>query len=739
MLKVLGVIELAQKELHALTHPPSAVDLHLSIGPSEVAGLLRRVVELMRRAFAGISVSEFEDIRLGTELGVHVLKRFITASDAACTRGCLEHDVVLEMQEALSISNGSEVVTLAHSQFLMFLDVFCEEEAVAAVFEDLGLPQGKDGLRQLRAGRGFLNLSVHPLIAYLHQLQQANPENFDTRYETCLESMAIHRKLATAISDKYFDVSVDTLDQTLEGLSQGSLVLPSFLHTALLCDRYGYACLTITQAVESHSLPRASICFHRGQVEEAAADCDAALALDARNDKAYSLRAECRAAAGDLSGAAEDAMSAFVLTGSADMALASTAELACREVCRSLAKDEFAVRCTRLTNENAIDDSEELILPKEWFARSYLAGYEGFMTAYNLDFSICHNVAIEAGIEKPCDSESRPSCDVEVPQHLRDLDATELRQHDEAAYRLLCKAAYLIDKIYCKGSAGVIDVDELLAQQMSSDEGTDINIQALSRAEIEDLLSEHERHRVSLEQYRHTAHLAPNADYNDEPSMELRTLFSMLRTEDAVAMSGVHWSSRGHISSVEVQDPYFDIDDSVAEISEPVEYTPLISPQLLARLMNLSASIAYFCGDTNGAMKCLRYSCYLDRRLTDSFIKLGSLLVDVDEVDEAEELLRLAVGQDPLNPFAYMHTAELNMHQNEFHAALESLQRANQLANHRSVQRKGDSVVEEAKAKQDEFRAMELSSNIKALLAVAQFRADPSDPEVLVLRELNLY
>ncbi len=234
---MIAVIELAQKELRALTHPPSAVDLPLSIGPNDVAELLRRVVWLMRRAFVGISVAEFEDVRLGQELGVHVLKRFVTAHDAACTKGCLEHEIVLEMQRAFSLRKDGEVVNLMHSEFLMFLDVFCDSEEVAAVFEEMGLPPGKEGLRQLRAGRGFINLSVHPLISYLHQLQQLNPENLDVLYETCLESMEIHRKLTLAISDKYFDVCTKTLDHTLDSVRQGSLILPSFLRTALLCDR----------------------------------------------------------------------------------------------------------------------------------------------------------------------------------------------------------------------------------------------------------------------------------------------------------------------------------------------------------------------------------------------------------------------------------------------------------------------------------------------------------------------
>ena len=710
--EVLAVIELAQRELHFLTHPPPAVDLHLHIGAKEVAELLRRVIELIKKCFAGISLPEYEDARMRSELGLHVMRRFVTAHDVACTKDCLDLETVREMQGALTLRVEGEVVTLTHSQFTMFLDIFCESEELAEVLENFGLPRGREGLRLLRAGREYLNLSVHPLVAYLHQLQRADISNREALYESCLDYMTIHRKLSLAITDQYFEVDTLSLEQSLEVLQANTLALPSFLHAALLCDR-------------------ASIYFHQGNVSGAAVDCDTAIALDSRYDRAYSLRAECRTALGDLSRAAVDAMAAFVLTGSADMTLASTAELACREVCRSLAKEEFKNRSVTLTHSDFVGDSDPIVVPKEWFVRSYLAGYEGFQSAYNLEFNVCYLIAVEEGLENSFDPEDLPVCDLEcIPQHLRDLDSTCLREYDRAAYRLLCKMVYLLDKVYLKGRTEALDVDEVLAQRVSVEEGTKVPVHPISKTRLECLLSENERHRISLESYHWAVHLNDSTDAENDSSTELQELFSFLKNDEFIEISGVHWNSRGHISAVVVDDPYYDIDYSVADASGPIEYIPRISPQLLARLMNISASIAYLCGDTNGSLKCLRYSCYLDHRLTDSLIKLGSLLVDVDEVDEATDLLKTAIEQDPLNPFAYMHRAELQMHQNDFRGAIESLQRANQLAIDFNIRKNGCSSIEQIRAQQDEFRQLELLSNLKALLAVAHFRADPSDPEV---------
>lgn len=59
-----------------------------------------------------------------------------------------------------------------------------------------------------------------------------------------------------------------------------------------------------------------------------------------------------------------------------------------------------------------------------------------------------------------------------------------------------------------------------------------------------------------------------------------------------------------------------------------------VSHALRARLLNLCGSLAYLAGDAVGAVQCFRTSLQFDPLLLDSQIKLGSLLVDMDEMKE---------------------------------------------------------------------------------------------------------
>ena len=59
-----------------------------------------------------------------------------------------------------------------------------------------------------------------------------------------------------------------------------------------------------------------------------------------------------------------------------------------------------------------------------------------------------------------------------------------------------------------------------------------------------------------------------------------------------------------------------------------------VSHRLRARLLSVCASMAYLAGDATGAVRCLRASMQQDPRLLDSQVKLGSLLVDMDEMSE---------------------------------------------------------------------------------------------------------
>jgi hypothetical protein len=80
-----------------------------------------------------------------------------------------------------------------------------------------------------------------------------------------------------------------------------------------------------------------------------------------------------------------------------------------------------------------------------------------------------------------------------------------------------------------------------------------------------------------------------------------------------------------------------------APAAEPMD----VSHRLRARLLNVCASIAYLAGDATGAVLCLRASIAQDPLLLDSQVKLGSLLVDMDEMGEVGGLFSLPIVAIP--------------------------------------------------------------------------------------------
>jgi hypothetical protein len=443
--------------------------------------------------------------------------------------------------------------------------------------------------------------------------------------------------------------------------------------------------------------------------------------------------------------------------------LAATAEQASREVCRGLARDEFRRRVA--AGADAGRESTVLIAPKDWFVRSYLAGYDCLQSAFQLDYYICLQKSVSAGLavypeeetmslkqgEEDDGRENGSTVIDSPPMHLRDLDSEGLRDLDCAAYDLLCVLTFLLDKVYIRGDVGVdmSDLDEALAQEELEEVAEIIPIIMVeSSLELQEIMSEMERHKVQQEEcIEGKVHVLKA--YGVEEGHEVSHAFELLRTAEAI--TGVSWRG-GHVTSLRIDDAFYreddifplDGDDGSGADDEWSDIVPTVSPQLRARLVNICASLAYLCGDTVGAIRCLRYSCHLDPRLGDSFVKLGSLLVDTDEPEEAGAVLDKAADIDPLSPFVYMHQAELLINLNEFTDALETLTRARELCNSRTYTGHRSSetypvTITAVKAKEDAFRLVELSSNICALLSVAQFRVDPSNPEVRSLSLMSLF
>lgn len=180
-------------------------------------------------------------------------------------------------------------------------------------------------------------------------------------------------------------------------------------------------------------------------------------------------------------------------------------------------------------------------------------------------------------------------------------------------------------------------------------------------------------------------------------------------------------------------------EDDNASITNPRR----ISKALQARLLSLIASLVYLAGDAMGAAQCLEASLALDPSLNDTRIKLGALLVDLDEATRAYQLLQVALQVEPQSAVVLLHLAQWAMNESDFSAAHDYLRRANRLlsssASTTSLDRDPLDPVHVQHLGAD-FHARYLRnvrdassnihSNVYTLLAVNTFRQEPTAPEV---------
>lgn len=165
------------------------------------------------------------------------------------------------------------------------------------------------------------------------------------------------------------------------------------------------------------------------------------------------------------------------------------------------------------------------------------------------------------------------------------------------------------------------------------------------------------------------------------------------------------------------------------------EYVSPISHNIRARLLNICGIIAYLSGDATGSVLCLRASIKEDPTLIDSQVKLGSILIDMDEKEEATTLLAKTINKDQYNPIIYLHLAELEIHNTDFSSAVTHLWKAQnycesfQLSSPLHVNWRIDGSSRPV----SEVALEKLRANITALLGVALFRKQPNSPENAVL------
>jgi hypothetical protein len=163
---------------------------------------------------------------------------------------------------------------------------------------------------------------------------------------------------------------------------------------------------------------------------------------------------------------AEDALMAFLLGGSSDLALASAAEESARETCRKFAKSVFLMKQEQLKGTNSVSESDSTTSattaapPRQWLLQSYLSGYqlpsEG-LTLLGVVSSSAHwkssdesteqeeEVDVSGGIDETTEEERLAEKSLLVPpDHLLEErkgeeKGKELREKDRLAYSLLSR------------------------------------------------------------------------------------------------------------------------------------------------------------------------------------------------------------------------------------------------------------------------------------------------------------
>jgi len=184
-----------------------------------------------------------------------------------------------------------------------------------------------------------------------------------------------------------------------------------------------------------------------------------------------------------------------------------------------------------------------------------------------------------------------------------------------------------------------------------------------------------------------------------------------------------------------------------------------VSRPLRARLFNLCAVAAYLSGDASGAVQCLRASLHAQPlpssslrapvvgpealAAVDAAIKLGALLVDMDEREEAGEVLDSALAgaeevrtndgglRAAASATAMLHAAELKIHELDYDAAVNYLGRAERVVSRalrNAVEYAPADVSEADKSVLTEYLRL-LTANIASLQGVALYRYAPQEPD----------
>lgn len=347
----------------------------------------------------------------------------------------------------------------------------------------------------------------------------------------------------------------------------------------------------------------------------------------------------------------EELYLAFLIGGSIDLSLAAVAEETARESCRLESKQIFQKRIEALQsldlNSLCLDDAivPSCPLVQRWLVKSYFGASILLSDAFSILPSGYGEVfQVEGDIDES-------SQFMTPPMNMYDKDCV-MQESDGYAYNTLRNLVEIFDSMIleiddeCKS----VDVDT------SGNDESDISMRIINCSSCLNIVDAGVAVIVPKSTSEELVDI--QLDSSKRVCKELVMSLDLLRSPQCVELTGVCLSHTGQVKTIRKDHRK-------------------ISSKILSRLLSVIASIAYICGDSSGAIECFRLSTQLDSLLEDSFLKLAALLVDMDEVNEAKQLLdKVADSHEFIHPYVELHCAEISIHQCDFQAAVRHLQQA---------------------------------------------------------------
>lgn len=640
-------------------------------------------------------------------------------------------------------------------------------------------------LDELRCGKYGLIPSMHPLLSYYYQLSQQINAGTEPKSEysaevalaSLFDALQLINDAESSAQVSDFDSALeiieyafpkesdeedvngdDEVDESMEQYKQKQVkVLPTYLLMKVL-------------------LLRANYYLQMDCLEDAYADCIKVLEFHPRSSQVYAILSMISNKNGDLERAAKESLASFLLGGCSDPSKAAEAEEACRLCCRASAKEVYG---DRVKSNNGATDQLQFI-PKSWLVKSYLAGYSPLCVSLLIDplkndnyddiyvklnsdevltkisnnagSAVLHQIDEDDILNFYLSVSATPSTFINsLDDEDNNMAAKELPL-DRIAYWLLRRLVSLLDSILIGGTTAVSDTGDDISTKTPVGILREIGISAKSGsldilvgkikegAALIDVGVCDTTQDVDAEVSK--GETMPNVD--EITCQPFVTCLNLLLAPISSQITGVVFDVTGTIISVvdctkcEDEDSVWEscADDeesdepSINDEPEVLDANDKVSHKLRARLLSVCSIISYLSGDAVGAVSCLRISLQEDATNDDTSIKLGSLLVDMDEEEEARSLLTKHLEADTNDPIVHLHLAELDIHGVDFASATTHLYKAKRLAAQISPFSSAKTCNRSAEVISIYEKSIEIvQANICALLGVSQFRQSPTQPD----------